>query len=78
VAHSPKNATATEQSVDDFFSQMNASPDAGRYQQLRNVLEAQLDGPKIFRVGEVRVAVYLIGKTRSGSWAGLRTISVET
>ena len=30
-------------------------------------------------VGEVRVAVYLIGNTRSGpSWAGLKTVSVET
>ena len=40
----------------------------------------ELAGLKVFRVGtgEVRVDVYLIGKTRSGKWAGLHTVSVET
>lgn len=78
VAHSAKGAAVSEQTVDDFFSQLQGSPDASRYTQLRKVLEEQLAGLKVFRAGEVRVAVYLIGKTQSGSWAGLRTLSVET
>lgn len=78
VAHSPKGAAVSEQTVDDFFAQLQGSPDAGRYAQLRKVLEQQLAGLKAFRAGEVRVAVYLIGKAPSGSWAGLQTLSVET
>ena len=33
---------------------------------------------KVFRVGRTRVAVYLVGKTKDGAWAGVRTTSVET
>lgn len=78
VAHSSKGAAVSEQAVDQFFSQLQGTPDAALYVQLRKVLEQQLSELKVFRAGEVRVAVYLIGKTHSGSWAGLQTLSVET
>jgi len=33
---------------------------------------------KVFRIGEVKVDVYLVGKSAGGDWAGLKTTSVET
>lgn len=69
-----------EVGVDEFFKQLEGSEDAERFRQLRRVLESQLSGLKIFRVGvgEVKVDVYLVGRARSGDWVGLHTVSVET
>ena len=57
-----------------------ASDEGERYKQLRRALESQLRELRILRLGsgEVKVDIYLIGRTRSGDWAGLHTTSVET
>ncbi len=52
--------------------------DAQRYRELLQALREQLAGIKVFRVGQTQVAIYLVGKTKDGDWAGLRTTSVET
>jgi hypothetical protein len=80
VAHGGKGRNIEEVPVDLFFEQLDADEDADRYRRLHQVLESLLAGLKIFRAGagEVRVDIYLIGTTRSGSWAGLHTVSVET
>jgi hypothetical protein len=78
ASHARKGATVVEVSVDDFFTPLAETDDAERFAQLRKTLESTLGGLKVFRVGEVKVAIYLIGQTRVGEWAGLRTMSVET
>jgi hypothetical protein len=80
VAHGNTARKVVEVPVDLFFGQLEASEDAGRYRELRRVLESALTSLKAFRVGdgEVRVDVYLIGKLRGGAWAGVHTVSVET
>jgi hypothetical protein len=80
VVHAGKGRGIEEVPVEKFFADLKDSEDADRFEKLRHVLESQLAGLKVFRVGtgEVRVDVYLIGKTRSGEWAGLHTVSVET
>lgn len=65
-------------SLDSFFSPLDDAEGAARYRELRRVLESALGGLEVWRVGEVRVAVYLVGRTTSGAWAGVRTVSVET
>jgi hypothetical protein len=69
-----------EVTVDGFFAELVASDEGERYRQLRRALESQLQDLQILRVGagEVNVDIYLIGRTRSGDWAGLHTTSVET
>jgi hypothetical protein len=66
--------------VDHFFAELVASDEGERYEQLRRALESQLLELRILRLGsgEVKVDIYLIGRTRSGDWAGLHTTSVET
>jgi Nuclease A inhibitor-like protein len=78
AAHSAPGAKIREQSVDDFFAALVTSEDAARYAALRRELESRLKGLRVFRVGEIEVAVYLIGKVPTGVWAGVRTTSVET
>ena len=41
-------------------------------------LKQNLGDLKVFKVGEVNVDVYIVGKTGSGKWAGVRTAAVET
>jgi hypothetical protein len=62
----------------EFFREMGRTGQAGQYRKLRRALESALEGVRVFRAGSVKVDVYVIGKTRSGDWAGLHTTSVET
>jgi hypothetical protein len=80
VAHGGANRKVEEVTLDAFFAELIASEDGERYKRLRRALESQLKELKIFRVGvgEPKVDVYLVGRTRVGDWAGLHTTSVET
>ena len=43
------------------------------------VLQEQLSGIKVYKVGdEAEREAYLVGKTKTGRWAGLKTTVVET
>jgi hypothetical protein len=65
---------------ESFFAQLQDADDAARYEQLRRTLKSQLNDPQVFRAGagEVRVDVYLLGRTREGNWAGVHTVSIES
>ncbi len=73
--------------LDSFFKRVTEEKDwyndeemaeCKRYQALANLLKTHLTDIKVYRVGEVEVNCYILGKTESGSIAGLSTISVET
>ena len=49
-----------------------------RWVALRRAIERNLTDVRVFRVGERRVDVYVVGRTRGGEWVGLHTTSVET
>ncbi|MDY6897934.1 MAG: nuclease A inhibitor family protein [Cyanobacteriota bacterium] len=73
--------------LDKFFSQATAESDwyndeemaeCKRYRELVNLLKTHLTDIKVYRVGETEINYYILGKTESGSIAGLSTISIET
>lgn len=81
------DAPVKAQTLDDFFAPLVEDKDwyggeekavAAHYRSLLNVIRGRLTVPKVFRVGERRVAVYLIGQAKEGGWAGLKTTAVET
>src|SRR4051794_29630335 len=43
---------------------------ASAYRHLLAAVKANLAEPKVFRVGEKDVTIYIIGKTDTGEWAG--------
>jgi hypothetical protein len=49
-----------------------------RFAALRDKLTQLLADLRVFRVGTVEIDVYIVGKSPSGKWVGLRTKSVET
>ena len=78
--HAGKDHKLQEVPLDRFFAQLNDSEDADRFRALRRALESQLTNVRVFRAtdGSAKVDIYLVGKTRSGNWAGLHTTSIET
>src|SRR5207248_9210996 len=81
------DAPAEEQSVDEFFAPLVAEQDwygdeekatSARYRQLRDAVKHLLGGPKVVRIGERKIAVYVIGTAKEGGWAGVKTTAVET
>ena len=80
LAHAGSNRAIVEVPINTFFDQLEGSDDIARFRQLQRLLQAMLSELKVFRVGagQVRVDVYLIGKTRAGDRAGLHTGSIET
>src|SRR4051794_27998536 len=75
--HKP-DAPAEEQSPDKFFAPLTTDQDwygedekatAARYRQLHDTVRRLLGGPKVIRIGEVKVAVYVIGSAKEGGWA---------
>jgi hypothetical protein len=78
VAHTRAGRQVDEVAVDTFFAELEGADDAARFRELRKALRAALTDVHVFRAGSVKVDVYLIGRTRSGAFAGLHTTSVET
>ena len=73
VVHDP-DPLAEEQ---DWFGE-DEKVDAAKYRSLRDLLHERLTGATVFKVGKVKVAVYIVGRAKEGGWAGLRTTAVET
>jgi hypothetical protein len=73
--------------VDKFFRAAASEPEwkkgeelktARKYQSLVRLLKENLTDLQVFRVGEINMLVYILGKSREGSWLGLSTRVVET
>ena len=51
---------------------------AVRYRNLVQILKDELDETKVYRVGEVNIPVYIVGRNSTGNWLGVSTRVVET
>jgi glutathione S-transferase len=49
-----------------------------RFQTLLQWLEEHLGEVQVYRVGEIEIDIYIVGKTESGGWINLSTKSIET
>jgi Nuclease A inhibitor-like protein len=49
-----------------------------RYTELRHAIETNLTAVSVFRIGEVEIAIYIVGTTPDGDIVGLKTHVVET
>ncbi len=74
-------------SVDEFFKvaaseaewkSKEAITTARRYQALVQLLEENLTDLKVYRIGEINISVYVIGKLATANWIGISTQVVET
>jgi hypothetical protein len=81
------DAPVREQTVDEFFrvaaaeAEWKSAPElesAKRYKALVRLLKSRLEGLKVFRVGEIDIDAYVLGKAKGGELMGLKTKLVET
>jgi hypothetical protein len=69
----------TEETTLDSFFRAVPSEDRAKFQKLAQVLKEQLSGIKVYKVGEdAEKDVYIVGKTKDGRYAGLKTGVIET
>jgi hypothetical protein len=67
-----------EMTLDDFFRAVPGE-DKAKFQKLTKALQDQLSAIKVYKLGEeAEKEVYIVGKTKDGRWAGLKTSVVET
>jgi histidine triad (HIT) family protein len=72
------DTTVEPMSLEDFFYAV-PKEDKPNFDKLGKVLKDQLTGVKVYKVGdEAEKDVYIVGKTKDGLWAGLKTTVVET
>lgn len=53
-------------------------PDGAQYTALKTVLSAQLTNLTVIRVGTIQIGVYVLGRTKCGTLAGVKTVAIET
>ena len=54
------------------------SPRAASFQSVVRTLRENLTDIRVYRIGEINIPVYILGRSGSGSWLGLSTRVVET
>jgi hypothetical protein len=82
-----KARPVNELSVDEFFQDLTQQQDwhgdeekaaVAKYRNLVKVIQEQLADAKVFKIGAPQVDIYVVGKTKQGDWAGVKTKAVET
>jgi hypothetical protein len=74
---SPKKFFAVAISEPDWKGEDELAT-ARRYQALVRLLKENLHDLKVYRVGEINIAVYIVGRAATGNYIGLSTRVVET
>jgi hypothetical protein len=78
LARAEADAPVKQMSLADFFRTVPPE-DKGKFDKLAQALQEQLSGIKVYMLGdEAEREVYIVGKTKGGQWAGLKTTVVET
>ena len=87
VAGAGADAEVTTREPEEFFrpsafieeSQGSFKPaPAGRVQELSKALLGNLSEVTVYRVGQINIRVYVLGRSAGGSWLGVSTRVVET
>jgi hypothetical protein len=75
--HKPGDHIETT-TLDDIFRDALAGEDAPKFKSLIQTLKGSLSDLRAYRIGDVEKDVYIMGKTKDGKWAGLKSKVVET
>ncbi len=63
------------ESLDDFFGDLLEEKE---FQALKKAIEKSLADVKVYRCGSIEMTYFIVGTTRDGQLAGLKTTGVET
>ena len=48
------------------------------YQKLFETIRTHLQEVRVYKTGSIEKSVYIVGKTKTGDWAGIKTTAIET
>lgn len=74
-ADTPVEERPLDKFFDDAVSQQE--DDAAAFQNLRTAIAQHVSNAKLYRVGEVRFGIYIVGSV-GDRWVGVKTRAVET
>ncbi|APR86655.1 sugar-non-specific nuclease inhibitor [Minicystis rosea] len=87
AAGKPEGTPVELRTLEDFFEGLTDAgeeasfaerTEAEQWQALMMTLQRELDDVRVYWIGRVDVDAYVLGRTPSGTWLGLRTHAVET
>lgn len=78
IEESPAAAFFDRLTVDHDWHSDENKKNVRKFRNLEKLILEQLFNVKMFRVGRVRVEIYIIGNDSDGNIAGIRTTAVET
>jgi hypothetical protein len=85
--HLPATTKITQGTIDDFFMSMSSPKEwhgdsekltVVRFQNLIADCKEMFETIQVFKVGEVKMDVFIVGVAKDGSVGGLKTLVVET
>ena len=85
--HHPLDTAIEVVPFDDFFAAVTQDQDwfgteekavAAKYRALVDTLKQHLSDLRVYRVGEVKIDLYVVGQMKTGELIGLATQAVET
>jgi len=74
-------------SVSEFFSELTESQEwhgpaekqtVNRYRALHRIFTEMLAASTVFKIGQIKVTILIVGRTSDGYWVGARTEAIET
>ncbi len=83
AAGAERDAPVETRRLEEFFRDSAAvrageRPTAASFEGVLRALRENLTDLRVYRIGSVNIAVYVLGRGASGDWLGLRTRVVET
>lgn len=87
AAGQPQDAPVAVKGFEEFFDSAMPEPSwksdeeltlGRRYRSLAATLKNNLHDLRVYKVGEINIPVFVVGRSGEGSWIGVQTRSVET
>ena len=74
-------------SIDDFFKDLveekkwygqDEMANVQKYRNLKGIISSELSRAQVFRVGQIEIAILIVGKSGRDDWFGISTKAIET
>jgi hypothetical protein len=72
VSARPEGTRIEETDIERFLGENE------RFRKLQAVIESNLSGVKVYKVGAIDIPVYIVGRSSEGQWLGVSTRLIQT